>query len=180
MTCEENLVAQAELIKANNPLGKAQKVWVYRNTVIAYPWMASMRRIMDDSDYDIWFLKFKNGSDGKSAIHHDRDGTFKNPVCDRNFEPPKCTNLWHSLTQTPGYPHGDGNCDKPCDCGRLVKALRTHELTVCMASPIFPESNLSAGLLTGLTVPLKFPNVAGCHAASTCSISGSGTHQSRD
>ena len=56
MTCEENLVKQAKLIKTGNPLGKAQKVWVYRNTVIAYPWMTSMRLIMDDPSYDIWFL----------------------------------------------------------------------------------------------------------------------------
>jgi hypothetical protein len=33
MTCEENLLKQAQLIKAKNPLGKGQKVWVYRNTV---------------------------------------------------------------------------------------------------------------------------------------------------
>jgi hypothetical protein len=32
MTCEENLLKQAQLIKAKNPLGKGQKVWVYRNT----------------------------------------------------------------------------------------------------------------------------------------------------
>ena len=28
MTCEENLLKQAQLIKAKNPLGKGQKVWV--------------------------------------------------------------------------------------------------------------------------------------------------------
>jgi hypothetical protein len=28
MTCEENLLKQAQLIKANNPLGDGQKVWV--------------------------------------------------------------------------------------------------------------------------------------------------------
>ena len=31
MTCEENLLRQAELIKANNPLGAGQKIWVYRS-----------------------------------------------------------------------------------------------------------------------------------------------------
>ena len=35
MTCEEDLVKQAELIKRDNPLGAAQKVWVYRNPVWA-------------------------------------------------------------------------------------------------------------------------------------------------
>jgi hypothetical protein len=120
MTCEENLVKQAQLIKANNPLGAAQKVWVYRNTVIAYPWMTSMRKIMDDPAHDVWFLKYRNATHGDpSPLSHDGDGAYKNPQCDHNFKPPKCTNLFHSLTQTPGYPHGDGNCDKPCDCGRL-------------------------------------------------------------
>eukprot|EP01051_Picozoa_sp_SAG22_P033147 SAG22_NODE_14366_length_376_cov_0.974729_1_plen_60_part_10 len=28
MSCEENLVEQAKLIKTHNPLGKLQKVWV--------------------------------------------------------------------------------------------------------------------------------------------------------
>ena len=35
MTCEENLLKQAQLIKAKNPLGKGQKVWVRRHTVTA-------------------------------------------------------------------------------------------------------------------------------------------------
>ena len=42
-----------------------QKVWVYRNTVLAMPWFSSVRQIMDDPLYDVWFLHFKNGTDGK-------------------------------------------------------------------------------------------------------------------
>ena len=119
MSCEEDLLKQAELIKANNTLGASQKVWVYRNGVWAMPWMTHTRKLLDDPAYDVWFLKFKNGSDGRGPLHHDGDGTYKSPVCDHNFSPPKCSELYHAQSQTPGYPHGDGNCDKPCDCGRL-------------------------------------------------------------
>ena len=65
------------------------------------------------------------GINGTSPLAHDRDGTYRNTVCDRHFTPPKCTNLWHSLTQTP-EPSGkdDGkNCGKACDCGRLPCGL---------------------------------------------------------
>ena len=43
MTCEEDLLEQARLIKANNTLGASQRVWVYRNAVWAMPWMAHTR-----------------------------------------------------------------------------------------------------------------------------------------
>ena len=66
-----------------------------------------------------WFLKFKNGSDGRGPLHHDGDGTYHHPVCDHNYNPPKCSDLFHSQTQTPGYPTGDGNCDKACNCGQV-------------------------------------------------------------
>ena len=91
--CEEDLLKQAELIKANNTLGKSQKVWVYRNAVWAMPWMSHTRKILDDPAYDVWFLKFKNGSDGRGPLHHDGDGTYKSSVCDHNFSPPKCSEL---------------------------------------------------------------------------------------
>ena len=106
------------------------------------PWMTSIRKILDDAAYHVWFLRFKDGPDGKGPLEHDGDGTFKNPVCDHSFDPPKCTELWHSQTQTPHYaPNGtcswnkttsrcdpvpgqydwgDGMCvDAPCDCGSV-------------------------------------------------------------
>ena len=116
MQCEENLVKQAIIMKQETPLSK---VWVYRDPVLAMPWFTTVRRIMDDEDYRPWFLKFKNGSDGRGALAHDGDGTYHHPVCDHNYDPPKCSDLFHSQTQTPGHPTGDGNCDKACDCGRV-------------------------------------------------------------
>ena len=64
-------------------------------------------------------LRFKNGTDGKGPLHHDGDGTYKSPVCDHNYTPPKCSELFHAQSQTPNYPHGDGSCSQPCDCGRV-------------------------------------------------------------
>ena len=141
MTCEENLLKQAQLIKAKNPLGQGQKVWVYRNTVLAMPWFSSVRKIMDDPDgsYDIWFLRFKNGTDGKGPLAHDgqlgdphRDSTYHEPVCDRAYTPPKCSPLYHAQVQTMEIKgaHGqddsgdlsgpDGLCTgKACNCGKV-------------------------------------------------------------
>ena len=50
MSCEENLVAQAVLMKNETP---DSRVWVYRNTVLAMPWFASVRRIMEDPAYRV-------------------------------------------------------------------------------------------------------------------------------
>ena len=42
------------------------------------------------------------------------------PVCDDNYTPPLCSNLYHDQSQTPGYPKGDGNCLAPgCDVGSV-------------------------------------------------------------
>ena len=138
MNAEELLLVQAKAIKAVN---NNTKVWVYRNIVNAYPWMTCIRLIMDDPAYDVWFLRFKNGADGKGPLEHASDGTYDNPVCDHAFSPPKCSPLFHSQTQTPQYApngttkkcgtgpakstctwqpdFGDGMCAKPCDCGRV-------------------------------------------------------------
>ena len=45
-------------------------------------------------------------------------GPWYSPKCDNNFSPPKCSDLYHMQEQSPGYPHGDGDCAPPgCDCG---------------------------------------------------------------
>ena len=108
---------QAIIMKQETP---DAKVWVYRDAVLAMPWFTAVRRIMDDEAYRPWFLKFKDGADGRGPLHHDGDGTYHHPVCDHNYSPPKCSDLFHSQTQTPGHPTGDGNCvNGPCDCGRV-------------------------------------------------------------
>ena len=88
---------------------------------------------------DVWFLRFKNGTDGKGPLEHDgqlsdphRDTTYHEPVCDTAFSPPKCSPLYHAQVQTmevKGAPSQsdsgqlappDGLCTgKACDCGRV-------------------------------------------------------------
>ena len=104
MDCEERLVEQAKHVKA---LNKGTRVWVYRNLVKALPWYSSVREKLCDPNYAGWFLKF----DPKVPKPHV-------PKCDNNYDPPKCSEFYHDQEQTPGHPHGDGNCVQfPCDCG---------------------------------------------------------------
>jgi hypothetical protein len=51
-------------------------------------------------------------------------GPWFSPKCDNNFSPPRCSDYYHMLEQTPGYPHGDGDCAAPgCDCGTMPCAF---------------------------------------------------------
>ena len=57
--------------------------------------------------YSDWFVDFK------------KEGPWHSPKCDDNFKPPKCSDHYHMQEQTPGFPHGDGDCAAPgCDCGK--------------------------------------------------------------
>ena len=121
MGCEESMKEQARLVKQGDP---TKKTMVYRNTAIAYPWMSTVSKILNDPTgaYDAWFIRFKNGSDGLGPLHHDGDGTYTQPVCDHAWTPPRCSPLYHSQTQTPEYPFAKGsggNCAAPCDCGKV-------------------------------------------------------------
>jgi hypothetical protein len=100
---------------AVNPLQPAQ-IYVYRNSIKALNWFSSIRTILDDPDYAPWFLKFVPGGVFPN-------GTWHVPACDNNFKPPKCSALYHDQVQSPEYPHGDGSCAQPCDCGKNVRAL---------------------------------------------------------
>ena len=69
-----------------------------------------MRKIINDPAYAGYFLDFKSGG-------YFPNGTYHVPQCDTNWHPPRCTHLYHDQEQTPGFPHGDGSCPGPCDCG---------------------------------------------------------------
>ena len=106
MDAETPLVDQALALQAANP---QNRVWVYRNLVIAYPWFPTVREKLVDPNFAGWFIKF--------APTGPNNGSYYVPRCDNNFSPPLCTDFYHSQDQTPGYPRGDGNCPGPCDCG---------------------------------------------------------------
>jgi hypothetical protein len=104
MTCMERLVTQAQVIKKINP---DTKIWVYRESVAAQPWYTDVRAKLTDPKTEHWFMKF----DSKA------NGSYRVPRCDKNFNPPRCSDLYHDQVQTPNFPTGDGACSKPCDCG---------------------------------------------------------------
>lgn len=53
MDCEELLTTQAEMVLALDPgiPGEQPRVWVYRNTIKALNWFASVREKLDDPAY---------------------------------------------------------------------------------------------------------------------------------
>jgi hypothetical protein len=104
MSCEEKLVEQAARLKAARP---GVRVMGYRNIVKALPWFTAVRERLDDPATSGWFIPFDAANTTPYHV----------PPCDDNFSPPRCSKLYHDLEQTPGFPHGDGVCPGPCDCG---------------------------------------------------------------
>jgi len=110
MNCEEMLVEQ---VKKTTEASPGTTVWVYRNAIKALPWYTTVRVKLTDPAYSPWFMKF---SDAVIANH----SAAHIPVCDSNYNPPRCSNLYHDQDQTPGYPKGDGVCLPPgCDVGSV-------------------------------------------------------------
>ena len=110
MDCEELMVEQVKQTVAASP---GTKAFVYRNMIKALPWFTSVREKLTDPAYGAWFMNF---SDAVVANH----SAAHVPVCDANYDPPRCSNFYHDQSQTPGYPHGDGNCAPPgCDVGSV-------------------------------------------------------------
>ena len=110
MNCEEMLVEQVEQTTAASP---GTTVWIYRNGIKALPWYTLVRDKVTDPDYAPWFLPFSDAVIANYSAAHV-------PVCDTNYDPPRCSHLYHDQTQTPGYPKGDGVCAAPgCDVGSV-------------------------------------------------------------
>jgi len=104
MDDEEMLFKQ---IQMTTNATKGTTAWVYRNTVYGYPWYSSVRKTLEDPAYFDWYLKFKPV------------GPWSSPKCD-SANASLCSDLYHSQEQSPGFPHGDGDCAAPgCDCGSV-------------------------------------------------------------
>ena len=80
MQSEELLDTQAAILKAIRP---EVKIFVYRNIVKALPWFTSVREIINDPAYAGFFLPFESNE------------TYHVPQCDKNWSPPRCTDLYH-------------------------------------------------------------------------------------
>jgi hypothetical protein len=127
MNDEELLFQQVQMTTSAT---KDATVWVYRCSVYAYPWYTSVRTILDDPAYSDWFVKFK------------KDGPWNQPKCDNNYSPPKCSDYFHMQEQSPGFPHGDGNCAAPaCDCGVMPCGfyLWNHSSTTVVKGQTFQD-----------------------------------------
>jgi hypothetical protein len=108
MDDEEMLFQQ---VKMTTEATAGTTVWVYRCTVYGYPWYTDVRKILEDAAYDAWWMHF-------------RVPNPYSPKCDSNYDPPLCSDKYHSQEQSPGFPHGDGDCAAPaCDCGKVRLAL---------------------------------------------------------
>jgi hypothetical protein len=120
MDNDERQLVQVKMIKEDPLTADYTKVWIYRNSVYAYPWFTSVRKILDDPAYSPWFLMFRG------------TGPWTSPNCDKNYQPPKCSKYFHTQMDTPlptttwgpeGHPIGGyGKCypknnESGCDCG---------------------------------------------------------------
>jgi len=106
MDCAELLLQQVMMTTQASP---ETTVYVYRNSIKALPWYTSVREKLTNPDYARWFIKF----DPNAKPYHV-------PTCDDNYRPPLCSDFYHDQSQTPEYPHGDGDCAAPaCDVGTI-------------------------------------------------------------
>jgi len=106
MDCSELLLQQITMTHNAYPV---VKLFVYRNSIKALPWYTTVRETLTDPAYAKWFINF--GANSKP---------YHVPTCDPNYKPPLCSDYYHDQSQTPGYPHGDGDCTAPaCDVGSV-------------------------------------------------------------
>lgn len=116
MDTEARMLEQATALKKLNP---SSKQFVYRNLVQAYAWFGgSVREKLEDPQYSGFFLKFRPKD--KIPTH--------SPRCDHAYDPPLCSELYHSQTLAPkstaqvcsDFSTCDGFCDLgKCDCGKV-------------------------------------------------------------
>jgi len=105
MNCAELLLKQVQM---TTEATAGTTVYVYRNAIKALPWYTTVRDKLNDPAYAKWFLNFAPGV------------TPHVPKCDNNYKPPLCSEYYHDQSQTPEYPHGDGDCSAPaCDVGKV-------------------------------------------------------------
>ena len=129
MDCEELMVKQVDLTVAASPDTKA---FVYRNMIKALPWFTSVREKLTDPAYGAWFMNFSAAVVANHSAAHV-------PVCDDNYSPPLCSTFYHDQSQTPGYPHGDGDCAAP---GKFRSASEDYAVAAAHAAALFHTAHL--------------------------------------
>ena len=89
MDCEERMVKQVMITAAAHP---DQRAFVYRNFVKALPWFKTVRQKLTDPRYAAWFIRFSEAVVANHSLAHV-------PVCDDNYAPPLCSDLYHDQDQ---------------------------------------------------------------------------------
>ena len=116
LNCSEMLDQQAALTKAAHP---EQRVWIYRNSILALPWLSAVRERLNDPAYADWFMH--------SAMANSSNGT--DPKCGTtgpHGTVSKCTNLWHDPNQTPQH----ADCGPNIPCGEYAFDMRSANRSV--------------------------------------------------
>merc|ERR1719331_1751610 len=117
-------------VKMSTSASLGQTVWVYRGSMWAYPWYTSVRKTLEDPAYSDWYIKFKP------------QGPWYSKKCDA-VNKTDCSDAYHNQEQSPGYPHGDGDCGAPnCYCGSNVPCgfyIWNHSSTTVVHGQTFLE-----------------------------------------
>lgn len=117
-------------VKLSTSSSLGQTVWVYRGSMWAYPWYTSVRKTLEDPAYSDWYIKFK------------AKGPWFSDKCDA-VNKTDCSDYYHCQEQSPGYPHGDGDCGAPnCYCGSNVPCgfyIWNHSSTTVVHGQTFQE-----------------------------------------
>ena len=99
MNCTQMLDEQAAILAKAHP---QQKVWLYRNAIIAEAWFEPVRAKLADPAYKHWFMPY-----GKHVTNP------HSPKCNKEGNTTKCSELWHDEI-------GLGSCvAHPYTCGSV-------------------------------------------------------------
>ena len=89
-----------------------------------------MRKTLEDPAYADWYFKFKPQCLSNSSACFSKK-------CDK-AQPSLCSDLFHEQEQSPGYPHGDGDCLAPAALTwlqPLIATALTHGRTELLVLP---------------------------------------------
>ena len=121
MDDEELLFKQVKLTTAATP---GTTVWIYRNTVYAYPWYTSVRKTLEDPVYAPWFvyvcacgphLCCKKCRRSHRYMKFAGKGPWYSKKCD-SAQPTICSDLYHSQEQSPVCKHVVAKKFLCCQC----------------------------------------------------------------
>ena len=144
-------------VKLSTSSSLGQTVWVYRGSMWAYPWYTSVRKTLEDPACEKTRAPFRQvcthvhapdmvrnllAADADWYIKFKPQGPWFSNKCDA-VNKTDCSDFYHCQEQSPGYPHGDGDCGAPnCYCGSNVPCgfyIWNHSSTTVVHGQTFQE-----------------------------------------